>query len=336
MRIGITGGSGALGRALLDRLTQDGADRLVTFSRDEHKRALLARTYSWHPGFRVYAGDVRDLTRLVDIFSGCDAVIHAAARKVVTGHPDEPEEMLKTNVVGTLNVIEAAKTAGVRKLVVVSSDKAVQAVNVYGTSKALGEHLSIMANARTFPAGLRVGVVRYGNVLGSTGSVLVRWRAQHAAGEPLSITDPEMTRFWITLPQAVDVVLSALASLRGGEIVVPDLLAASIRTLAEAVAGPDVRFAPVDDPVEGVNAPRQGGEKLYEELVSSVEARRVRWYQGRYVVPPFQHAEMWDATPWLGEPVPGGFAYRSDTWPKRLTVEAMRDLIGASACVSSP
>ncbi len=130
MRIAITGGSGSLGRALFGRLAGGGADRIVTFSRDEQKRAALAKDFAWHPGVRVYAGDVRDAARVVDLFRGCDTVVHGAARKVVTAHPDEPEELLKTNILGTQNVIDACRAAGVQRLVVVSSDKAVHAEKV--------------------------------------------------------------------------------------------------------------------------------------------------------------------------------------------------------------
>lgn len=320
MRIAITGGSGSLGRALIKRLTRDGADRIVTFSRDEQKRAALWADFGWHPGFRVMAGDVRDAPRLVDLFAGCEVVVHAAARKVVTSHPDEPEEMLKTNVLGTQNVIEAARHADVRKLLFISSDKAVAPVNCYGISKALAEHLCVQANARTLAHGLRIGVVRYGNVIGSTGSVLALWRQQRAAGQLLTITDGAMTRFWITLGQAVDLILWALANLRGGEIVVPRLPAASMRTTLEAFAGDAAQHA-----VEtGV---RPGGEKRYEQLLTEQEVLRACCRQGLYVVAPYQHAEMWDTRPWLGDPVPPDLMYRSDTWPWRLTVAELRELL---------
>lgn len=338
MRIAITGGSGTLGRALIGRLTAGGADRIVTFSRDEQKRAALQRDFGWHPGFRVYAGDVRDAGRLADIFSGCEAVIHGAARKVVTGHPDEPEEMLKTNVLGTLNVIEAARKAGVAKLMVVSSDKAVRAENVYGVSKAMAEHLAVMANARTFGRGLRVGCVRYGNVIGSTGSVVGVWREKALAGEALPIADTRMTRFWITVEQAVDLVLSALANLRGGEIVVPYIPAAPIMRLARALVGRDAiqiagfTDAPTEASADGERyTPRIGGEKLHEELLSAAEIRRARRYLGYFVVPPYQHAEMWDGKPWLGEPVSQDLVYRSDVWPLQASVEELRALLGPLA-----
>lgn len=331
MRIAITGGSGSLGRALITRLAAGGADRIVTFSRDEQKRAALAKEFAWHPGVRVYAGDVRDHDRLVDLFRGCEAVVHGAARKVVTAHPDEAEEMLKTNVEGTRNVIAAARAAGVQRLVVVSSDKAVRAENVYGVSKAMAEHLAVNANARTLPQGLRVGVVRYGNVLGSTGSVVPLWRAMLARGQALTLSDRRMTRFWITLPQAVDLILTALATLRGGEIVVPDIPAAPITALAEALAGPDLWHAE-NVTFTGI---RQGGEKLHEELLSATEVRRAlyrseaggighRGLPGYYVVPPFQNEDMWDNGRWVGSVVDPEVVYRSDVWYQATAADLRR------------
>lgn len=329
MRIAITGGSGSLGRALIGRLARDGgADRIVTFSRDEQKREALRRDFCWHPGFRVMAGDVRDERRLVDLFHGCEAVVHAAARKVVTAHPDEPEELLKTNVIGTANVIEAARAAGVQKVLLISSDKAVRAENVYGVSKAMAEHLAIMSNARTLPQGMRVGVVRYGNVLGSTGSVLTVWQKQATAGQPLTISDRRMTRFWITLPQAVDLVFSTLSNLRGGEIVVPHIPAAPVWTLACAVTGADDRALQFNE--LGI---RQGGEKIHEELLSPSEIPRVVKRGETYVVPPWQNQDMWDSRPWLGELVDPQMVYRSDVWPWQLTANEMRNLIDDSVGV---
>lgn len=331
MRIAITGGTGSLGRALIQRLAQEGADRIVTFSRDEQKRAVLAREFAWHPGVRVLAGDVRDERRLEDIFHGCEVVVHGAARKVVNAHPDEPEELLKTNVLGTANVIEASRRAGVRKVLVVSSDKAVRAENVYGVSKAMAEHIAVNANARTLPQGLRVGVVRYGNVLGSTGSVVPLWRRQLAAQQPLTLSDRRMTRFWITLPQAVDLILLAVAGLRGGEIVVPHIPAAPVAALAEAVhldayAGEWQEAAP--PPVFAETGIRQGGEKLHEELLSPAEVLRARRRGGVYVVPPFQNDDMWDNGAWVGEPVDPAMVYRSDVWPYQATAADLLRLIG--------
>lgn len=330
MRVAITGASGSLGRALLSRLTRTGgADRIVAFSRDEQKRAALVRDFGWHPAVRVYAGNVRDVDRLIDIFHGCEAVVHGAARKVVAAHPDEPEEMLKTNVLGSVNVVIAARKAGVKKLVAVSSDKAVRPENSYGVSKALMEHLVVNANARTLHDGLRCCCVRYGNVIGSTGSVVAVWRAQVAAGRPVTVSNPAMTRFWISLPRAVDLILHAISNVRGGEIFVPRLPCASVGDLAAAVAGDGWPVVPMGSgvPMEPRAPIRQGGEKVHEELLSAAEVRRAVERHGYYVVPPFQHAEMWDASPWLGVPVPPDLVYRSDVWPWRATAEELGQMI---------
>jgi UDP-N-acetylglucosamine 4,6-dehydratase len=338
MKVAITGGTGSLGRAIIARLvTTRAATRIVAFSRDEQKRAQLARDF---PEAKVYAGDVRDLDRLEDIFSGCDTVVHGAARKVVTAHPDEAEEMLKTNVLGSQNVITAARRCGVARVVMVSSDKAVRAENVYGVSKAMMEHLAVNANARTVPAGTRVGVVRYGNVLGSTGSVVPKWREQVRSGRPMTLVGAEMTRFWITLDAAVDLVLAAIHNLRGGEIVVPHLVAANIETVARAVAMSEVGVSAgltwpttlvSDAPMEKGGA-RQGGEKLHEELLSAAEARRVIIRGNYYVVPPYQHADMWDNQPWVGDgKLPPDTVYRSDVWPYRAGPQTLRDMLTGDA-----
>jgi UDP-N-acetylglucosamine 4,6-dehydratase len=318
VRVCITGGSGSLGRTILARLAREGADRIVTFSRDEQKRLALQAEFAWHPGVKVYAGDVRDAGRLPDILYGCDLVVHAAARKVVSGHPDEPREMLRTNVEGTQNVIAAARDAGVRKLLFVSSDKAVAPVNCYGVSKAMAEHLVISENARSWARGLRLGVIRYGNVLASNGSVVRVWRECLARGEPMPVSDARMTRFWLTLDQAACYVMKAAMDLRGGEVFVPALKAAPLRKLAEAL---DPNAMMVDIGI------RPGGEKLHEELLSSDEVRRTVKRNGFYIVTPTQTADSWDASPWLGEPVPEDFRYQSDTWPEQWTVEELRELL---------
>lgn len=318
MRIAVTGGSGALGQALLTQLAHEGADRIVTFSRDEQKRAALNQKFGWHHGIRIMAGDIREPSRLSDMFHGCDVVVHAAARKVVSAHPDEPEEMLRTNIQGTMNVIEAAQRAGVHKVLVISSDKAVRAENVYGVSKAMMEHLAINANGRTWPQGLRISAIRYGNVLASTGSVLVNWNERITKKQPLPMSDLRMTRFWLTLPQAVGYVLKAIENMRGGEIFVPILPAAPITRLAEALT---------TNPTYAVTGIRPGGEKLHEELLSPSEIRRAVKRNGLYVVPPYQSSMSWDANPWIGEAVPTDLTYNSETWGWQLTVPDMRALV---------
>ena len=321
MRVALTGATGSLGRAIIARLAQDGADRIVGCSRDEHKRAQLQAEFSWHPHVRIFAGDIRDERRLVDLFAGCECVVHCAARKIVSGHFDEPREMVATNLLGTMNVLQAARSAGVRKLLFISSDKAVHANNPqpYGLSKALAETLVISENARCFAAGLRCGVLRYGNVLSSNGSVVKVWRALAVRGEPLPISDRRMTRFWLTLDQAVTYVLRAIGDLRGGEIFVPWLKAAPVTRLLEAVA-PQAETTEI-----GI---RPGGEKLHETLVSEDEIRRARRRNDWIIVPPTDTSELWDRSSWLGELVPADFRYHSKTWPEQWTVEELREALG--------
>lgn len=322
MRIAITGGTGSLGSALIRRLAASGAERIVTFSRDEQRRLALSAEMSWHPGVKVYAGDVRDAGRMADIFHGCDVVVHAAARKVVNGHHDEPREMLQTNVLGTQHVISAARQAHVPKLLFISSDKAVHPENVYGVSKAMAEHLVVSENARSYPQGGRMAVLRYGNVIASNGSVVKLWRQCVAAREPLPVTDGDMTRFWLTLADAVELVMLAIAQMRGGEIFVPILRAAPLHRLADAVA---------EDLPRRATGIRSGGEKLFEELLSADEARRAVRRNGFFVVTPTKGMDSWDTTPWLGDPLPPGFTYRSDTWPDQWSVEDLRTLLEVQA-----
>lgn len=324
MRVCITGGSGSLGRALIRRLIADGAERIVTFTRDQHRRNALVADFGAYPGItdRIYwhAAGLADVDRLTRTFRGCEVVIHAAAAKVVGAHPDEAEGLDYTNVEGTKNVIAAAELAGVRKLLVISSDKAVQPTNAYGKSKAAAEELAVTANAHTWHGMLRVSALRYGNVAGSQGSVLLKWRQALAAGEPLEVSDPRMTRFWITLEQAVEFVMRAVEMMRGGEIFAPHIPAAPITTMAEAIGG---------HPPYRVTGIRPGGEKLHESMLSEDEVRRALRWRGFYVVPPA--LRTWDATPWPGEPVPADLLYRSDVWPWQLTCDDMRALLGEPA-----
>lgn len=325
MRVAITGGTGSLGSALIERLAHDGAERIVAFSRDEQKRLGLQQRYRWHPGVKVYAGDVRDPARLPEIFHGCEVVIHAGARKVVSGHHDEPRELLYTNVLGTQHVLDAALQAGVGRVLLISSDKAVHAENAYGMSKALAEQIVISANAQGWPRGRRSSVIRYGNVIGSNGSVVRAWRPLAERGLPLPLSDARMTRFWLPLADAVTAVLAAVGTMRGGEIFVPRLKAAPLTTIGEALLGDG------STPEFAAMGIRVGGEKLHEELVSDDEARRAVFRNGFVVIPPPASVDLWDAQPWLGEPLPAGFQMRSDTWPDRWTRAELAALLVESA-----
>lgn len=280
MRIAVTGATGSLGGALIEalRLRSD-VERVVAVSRDEVKSGdLEARHADWDP-LRCQLGDVRDECRMEELFRGCDLVVHAAALKRVGHSVYSPGEMLKTNVQGTINVIRAATEVGVGRVVVVSSDKACLASNLYGVTKAAAESYAVQANSYSVPRGTRVSVVRYGNVLGSRGSVVHVWRDALRRGAPVTVTDSRMTRFVITLPQAASFVLRALEVMDGGEVFVPWLPAARMVALANAVETDwHGRLALWSLRVE--TGLRPGGEKLHESLVSCEEYLRASWHYG--------------------------------------------------------
>lgn len=301
MRVLITGGTGFLGRGLVaDLLTNEMVERVCVLSRDEHKVHALAEQYRTARALRCFVGDVRDADRLRHACRGVDAVIHAAALKRVDAVTNEPSELLKTNVEGTRHVLDAACDAGVRKLVLVSSDKAVMPTNAYGASKQQAEWLTIGFNTYSVPRGMRCAVVRYGNVLGSTGSVVPVWRAQLGRGEPIHVTDARMTRFSLTCAEAVRFVLTSLQRMQGGEIFVPILPSYRLVDLAQALA-PDLPYRAI-----GL---RPGGEKLHERLLSDEEPSRTVLQAGRYVVMPAHRS--WSADPYEGTAIDPHWRYES-------------------------
>ena len=233
----ITGGTGYLGHGLVRRLVELGYRRVRIYSRGEFAQHKMAQVFAGvKDGFgedplAFFVGDVRDQARLERAMHDCDYVIHAAAlKRIEVGHYN-PDEMVKTNVLGTMNVIEAARRAGVKRVVFVSSDKAFAPVSPYGTSKALAEQLVLAANRQSL--GPRYVVCRYGNVAGSTGSVIPTWRARIAAGEPIQVTNPDCTRFWMTLDQAVELVLEAFTT--DEDLLIPKLPAYRLGDLAMAI-----------------------------------------------------------------------------------------------------
>lgn len=232
----ITGGAGSFGKAFARRAIKDGARRIVIYSRDEMKHAKMTREFDNHESLRMFIGDVRDQQRLRRAMNGVDLVIHAAAlKRIQTGFYD-PIEMVKTNVLGAVNVIEAAQDAGVKKVIALSTDKAFSPVSGYGHSKALSESLFLAANNTVGSDGPKFSVTRYGNVAGSTGSVIPLWRNMIKDGAwEVPVTDPEATRFWMTLDEAVTMVVDLAVSMRGGELMVPELPAYRVGDLAEAM-----------------------------------------------------------------------------------------------------
>lgn len=304
MRYLITGGTGTLGQALIRRLLalpSSGAGAptwVASLSRDEVKAGALSALAA-DARLRVFLGDVRDLTRLEHALHGVHTVVHAAALKRVTESVYSPGELIKTNIQGTINVINAALAAGVKRVLIISSDKAVHPTNLYGMTKAVAECYAVQSNSYTFPRGTKVACVRYGNVLGSRGSVLDTWAAAAHAGLPLAITDMAMTRFWLTVDRAVDLVLLALGSMTGGEVYVPDLPASPIAALAAAVYRA-VTGEAEKQPNLIETGLRPGGEKIHEMLLSEEEISRTYWVQllKTYVVTPSY--QSWTTAKWEG------------------------------------
>ena len=316
--VAITGGTGTFGRAFVAHLLRDPAvTRIAIISRDELKQAEMAAHLGEHAPLRFFLGDVRDRDRLTQAFYGCDTVVHAAALKRVDAIANNPSEVRRTNIEGSANVIQAAIAAGVAKVVMISSDKACLPTNSYGVSKAQMEHEAIASNTYSVPRGTKIAVVRYGNVVGSRGSVVHLFRAAVAAGRPIPITDPAMTRFWLTIDDAIGLVTHTLEIMRGGELVIPVAPAARVVDLAEAIA-------PAHPTV--VVGLRPGGEKLHEILLNDDEARRTVVTEHVFIVNPAVHPWCAEA-PWEGDPLPPEYVYRSDLVGWRLSVEELRKIV---------
>lgn len=320
----ITGGTGSFGRAFAHRLlSHDACAKLIIFSRDEWKQWEMRRSDPLfdHPKIRYFLGDVRDANRLARAFKEVDIVIHSAALKQVPVAEYNPTEFVKTNILGAMNVIEAALDSSVEKVIALSTDKAVNPINLYGATKLCSDKLFVAGNSyvghKAYP---RLSVVRYGNVLGSRGSIIPFWQKLMMEGaSSLPITDTRMTRFWITLDQAVDFVIQAITNMRGGEIFVPKIPSMRISDLAEALA-PGFPLS-----VCGIRE----GEKLHELLISSEEARNALDLDCHYVVLPqlshYQTTSDWQLYPQkTGKPVPDGFTFSSHANERWLTVDDLR------------
>jgi len=263
MSVLITGGSGAFGTAFARRLLTDGCDRVCIFSRGEKRQAEMRDEFGSDARLRWFIGDVRDRDRLKRAMDGVELVVHAAAlKRIEVGHYN-PIEMVNTNVMGAVNVIEAAQDAGVARVVALSTDKAWQPVSAYGHSKAMAESLFLAANntGRT-----RFAVTRYGNVSGSSGSVIPRWRKMIADGvQALPVTDPECTRFWMLMSEAVELVVSTAKTMRGGELAIPELPAYRVGDLAEAMGVPYV--------VTGLHGWEKKHEGMRDGMTSDIARR---------------------------------------------------------------
>lgn len=312
----VTGGTGSFGQAFIRHaLDQLNPRRVVIFSRDELKQYEMRATFGDDPRLRWFLGDVRDVDRLRRALHGVDYVVHAAALKQVDTAEYNPTEYVKTNVLGSQNVIDASIDSGVRKVVALSTDKASSPINLYGATKLTADKLFVAANNYGAAYGTRFSVVRYGNVMGSRGSVIPFFRSLHEQGLPITITDARMTRFWITLTQAVSFVVDSFRIMKGGELYVPRIPSMRIVDLAEAIA-------PGSPLVEIGIRP---GEKLHEEMIAGDDSRRAFRLPDRYVVAPV--LAEWGYAGSTGEPLPDGFAYRSDTNDLWLTVDDLRRLV---------
>lgn len=313
----VTGGTGSFGKAFI-RYALDHLEprRLAIYSRDELKQWEVRRLFNDDSRLRWFIGDVRDEQRLRRAFHGVDAVIHAAALKQVDTAEYNPFEAIQTNVIGGQNVINAAIDADVHKIVALSTDKASSPINLYGATKLCSDKLFVAGNHYAAHGRTRFSVVRYGNVLGSRGSVVPLFKRLAPSGR-IPMTHRDMTRFWITIPQAVQLVVDAFDRMDGGELYVPKIPSMRIADLALAVA-PDAEIVDV-----GIRP----GEKLHEEMISESDSSRTVEFDDHYVILPVL-AEWGEELPDGGAPMEPGTAYRSDTNDRWLSVDELRGLIG--------
>jgi UDP-N-acetylglucosamine 4,6-dehydratase len=317
----ITGGTGSFGKAFLrEVLDRHDPRRLVVFSRDELKQYEVRRQLGDDPRLRWFIGDIRDRQRLDRAMHGVDHVVHAAALKQVDTAEYNPYEYVQTNVNGSQNIIDAAIDAGVKKVVALSTDKASSPINLYGATKLCADRMFVSGNHYAAAYETRFSVVRYGNVMGSRGSVIPVFRRLAQERASLPITDMRMTRFWITLPQAVQFVLDSFEMMTGGELYVPRIPSMKVTDLAQAVA-PGAAMHEI-----GIRP----GEKLHEEMIAPDDSRRTVRLGDRYVVMPYVGGWGYEA-PSEGEPVEDGWTYRSDTNDLWLGTDELRDMVARFA-----
>jgi len=313
----ITGGTGSFGKKVTEEILKKyKPEKLIIFSRDELKQFEMAQQFKESEEIRYFIGDVRDKERLHRAFHGVDFVIHAAALKQVPAAEYNPFEAVKTNIIGAENVINVAIDQGVRKVIALSTDKAANPINLYGSTKLCSDKLFIAGNSYVGRDHSIFSVVRYGNVVGSRGSVIPFFLKQKEKGI-LPITDSRMTRFWITLEQGVDFVLNCLEQMVGGELFVPKIPSMNIMDLAKAIA-PECKTE-----IVGIRP----GEKLHEVMVTRDDARKTLEYKDHYVVQP--DFQFWGSRFKSngGTPLPEDFEYNSGTNPWFLTIDEMIEMV---------
>lgn len=313
----VTGGTGSFGRKFIEIMLRDyHPAKLIVFSRDELKQHEMRVGGFDHPSLRYFIGDVRDLKRLRRAMHGVDLVVHAAALKQVPACEYNPMEAINTNILGSSNVIEAALDMSVKKVLALSTDKAVNPINLYGTTKLAAEKLFVQSNAYAAGTATRFSCVRYGNVVGSRGSVIPIFIQQRENGK-LTITDDRMTRFWLTLEQGVRFVIRCMEQMLGGEVFVPKIPSMRILDLANVIA-PEAEVE-----IIGIRP----GEKLHEVLIHEDEARSAIEMDDMFVVQPT--TELWFGHDWQlkGKSLPDGFRYASNSNPDWLTKEQIKEMV---------
>ncbi len=313
----VTGGTGSFGKKFIQIMLREyHPAKLIVFSRDELKQHEMRVAGYDHPSLRYFIGDVRDLDRLRRAMHGVDIVVHAAALKQVPACEYNPMEAIKTNILGGSNVIEAALDMGVKKVLALSTDKAVNPINLYGTTKLAAEKPFVQSNSYAGGTATRFSCVRYGNVVGSRGSVIPLFLQQRQNGK-LRITDERMTRFWLTLEQGVRFVIRAIEQMCGGEVFVPKIPSTRIMDLAQVIAPEaEIEFFGI-----------RPGEKLHEVLISEDEARSTVELDDMFVVQPT--GTLWFGREWAerGHSLPDGYRYTSDTNPQWLSVEDIQKIV---------
>ncbi len=311
----VTGGTGSFGKKFAQMILEQPIRKLIVFSRDELKQHQMRTDGFDDPRIRYFIGDVRDIDRVRRAMEGVDIVVHAAALKQVPACEYNPMEAIMTNVMGARNVIEAALDTGVQRVIALSTDKAVNPINLYGATKLCAEKLMIQSNSYAGTKEIRFSCVRYGNVVGSRGSVIPLFLEQRKAGT-LTVTDERMTRFWITLEQGVRFVIRCIEQMHGGEVFVPKIPSMNMKELVKAIGG----NAKVE--VIGIRP----GEKVHELLVSDDEARHCVELPDMFVITPTH--PWWSQDKWAhGKSPPEGFRYGSDGNAQKLSVEDLRKMI---------
>jgi UDP-N-acetylglucosamine 4,6-dehydratase len=315
----VTGGTGSFGRKFVEILLREKRPKkLIVLSRDELKQHDMRQVFpdTDNSPMRYFLGDVRDKDRLCRAFHGVDVVVHAAALKQVPACEYNPFEAVQTNIIGAKNVIDAAIDCGVKRVIALSTDKAVNPVNLYGATKQVAEKLFVQGNSYAGAANTRFSCVRYGNVIGSRGSVIPLFLEQRKAGR-ITVTDKRMTRFWITLEQGVRFVIRSAEQMHGGEVFVPKVTSMRITDLAEAVA-PGCRIE-----LTGIRP----GEKVHEVLVAEDEARHALEFDDMYIITPV--FQWWGSDRWQeGKPLAEGFRFASETNSQWMSPSELRSLIG--------